>query len=175
MCRTRTETDKVGYKLSTKSHAVANSHRVRQPNIKTDQNFVLIVFYFLFFLLKKHPLLHTNTFLVHLCAKSVWENRPKVHQVRSEEVSARGLKASNATETVLWMNLPTRLLLNFCKNTFSCSQREGFSVKTPSQCMYASCFCLRRQRHHNDSRASKFNNCWKTNSDLTPNIFSKIT
>lgn len=43
---------------------------------------------------------HTNTFLVHLWAKSVCENRLKVHQVTSVEVSARGSKASNATETV---------------------------------------------------------------------------
>ncbi len=153
---------------------MAYNHRVRQANINTDQNFVLILFYFLFFLLKKHPLLHTNTFWC-ICAQKASE-RTGWRSIRSgvKRSVLAAQKRLMQQKLVLWMNLPTRLLLNFCKNTFSCSQREGFSVKTPSQCMHASCFCSRRQRHHNGSRASKFNHCWKTNSDLTtPNIFQK--
>ncbi len=55
MCRTRVETDKEGYRLYTKSHAVAYNHRVRQANINTDQNFVLILFLFLILSFKKAP------------------------------------------------------------------------------------------------------------------------
>lgn len=101
MCRTRAETDKVGYKLSTKSHAMANNHRVRQANINTDQNFVLIFIYLFILSFKKAPPPpHEHIFGASVRKKRLREPAREVHQVRSVEVSARGSKASNATETV---------------------------------------------------------------------------